>query len=156
MADVARSGSWREELVSLVDDGIRYSGSEDPLTATSMDDLKQNPFNFQVRYEDPEPEDLKEQIKGFAKAWGELLVDLSRGCKDIVQQSLVSEDSYLVKKFGPSVTKVSSKLSFLNEYLPEDRDPVQAWPVIFFVFVLALAGNFSFAPCVASKFFLRG
>lgn len=139
MADVTRSGSWREEPVSLVDHGIRYTGTEDPLTATAMDDLKQNPFNFQVRYEDPEPEDLKDQIKGFAKAWGELLVDLSRGCKDIVQQSLVSEDSYVVKKFGPSVTKVSSKLSFLNEYLPEDRDPVQAWPVIFFVFILALA-----------------
>lgn len=139
MEDVTRSGSWREELVSLVDHGIHYNGVEDPIIAP-IDDPQETHFSFKAHFEDPEkPEDLKDQIKGFAKAWGELLLDLSRGCKDIVQQSLVSEDSYLVHKFGPSVTKVSKKLSFLNEYLPEDRDPAQAWPVVFFVFILALA-----------------
>lgn len=142
MADVSRSGSWREELASLVDDGIRYSGTGDPIMTPLIDDSKQTHFSFEAHFEADrreEPEDLKDQIKGFVKAWGELLLDLSRGCKDIMQQSLVSDDSYFVQKFGPPVAKVSSKLRFLNEYLPEDRDPAHAWPVIFFVFILALA-----------------
>lgn len=150
MADVARSGSWRDELASLVDDGIRYNNnnndndSGDPFISAptpSMDDPKQaTHFNFDAYLERREQEeDLKDQIKGFAKAWGELLLDLSRGCKDIVLQSLVAEDSYFVQNFGPPLAKVSSRLSFLNDFLPEDRDPLHAWPVIFFVFILALA-----------------
>ncbi|KAH9626848.1 hypothetical protein KSS87_020489 [Heliosperma pusillum] len=166
MADVSRSGSWREELASLVDDGIRYSGSSsstvgdpfivsssqypnpiDPFIDSSVDydahlhstvDSKQTHFNFEGETRENH-EDLKEQIKGFAQAWGELLLDLSKGCKDIIQQSLGAQDSYVVQKFGPPLAKVSSKLRFLNEYLPEDRDPIHAWPVIFFVFLLALA-----------------
>ncbi|KAL2933895.1 hypothetical protein RDABS01_017014 [Bienertia sinuspersici] len=145
MSDIARSGSWREELASLVDDGIRYNG--DPLVGQppSVDDIdtKQNiHFSFQARFEAEgreHEEDLKDQIKGFAKAWGELLLDLSRGCKDIIQQSLVAEDSYFVQNFGPPLAKISNGLSFLNDYLPEDRDPIHAWPIIFFVFILALS-----------------
>ncbi|KAL9235848.1 hypothetical protein vseg_010581 [Gypsophila vaccaria] len=160
MEDVTRSGSWREELASLIDDGIRYTATDDLMDRfldTSVVDSNQTQLNFDtVLYStvdskqthfsfgeeerrEVEEEDLKEKIKGFAKAWGELLLDLSVGCKDIVQQSLNAEDSYVVKKFGPFFSKVSSKLRFLNDCLPEDRDPLLAWPVVFFVFILALA-----------------
>ncbi|KAK9724073.1 hypothetical protein RND81_05G045900 [Saponaria officinalis] len=106
-------------------------------------DSKQTHFGFEEEMRELD-EDLKDKIKGFAKAWGELLIDLSIGCKDIVQQSLSAEDSYVVKKLGPYFSRVSSNLGFLNEYLPVDRDPLHAWPVIFFVFILNLAGNSCF------------
>ncbi|CAO2818511.1 unnamed protein product [Amaranthus hypochondriacus] len=143
MAEVASSGSWREELASLVDDGIRYSTSGDPFIATPPlidDPIQTTHFSFDAHFEGERKQDeenLKDQIKGFAKAWGELLLDLSRGCKDIVQQNLVAEDSYVVQHFGPPLAKISKRLSFLNEYLPEDREPIHAWPVIFFVFLFA-------------------
>ncbi|KAA8518794.1 hypothetical protein F0562_016432 [Nyssa sinensis] len=86
-----------------------------------------------------ESESLKDQAKGFAKAWGELIFELGRGCRDIVQQNFVTEDSYVVQKLKGPMAKVSSKLRFFNECLPEDRNPVHAWPVIFFVFLLAFA-----------------
>ncbi|KAK9733445.1 hypothetical protein RND81_04G067900 [Saponaria officinalis] len=167
MADVTRSGSWTEELASLIDGGIRYSTIDDSPylmdqfidssvnsnhTELQFDahlhstmDSKQTHFGFEEERRELD-EDLKDKIKGFAKAWGELLIDLSIGCKDIVQQSLSAEDSYVVKKFGPYLSRVSSNLGFLNEYLPEDRDPLHAWPVVFFVFILALA-----APPVVKK-----
>uniref|UniRef100_A0A6N2LQ65 AB hydrolase-1 domain-containing protein n=1 Tax=Salix viminalis TaxID=40686 RepID=A0A6N2LQ65_SALVM len=89
-----------------------------------------------------ERESLKEQVTGFLKSWGEMAVDLGKGCKDIVTQSnLVTEDSFIVQKFGKPMAKASARLKFLNEFLPEDRDPVLAWSVIFSVFVLALAAQ---------------
>lgn len=143
MAEVARSGSWRDELTSLVDDGLRYSSNGDPYDIVGHPhdpfiDGAPSPtssFNFQGERQE---EDFKEQIKGFAKAWAELLLDLSRGVKDIAQQSLVDEDSYFVRNFGPPLKKISNRLSFFNDFLPEDRDPLHAWPVIFLVLLLAL------------------
>lgn len=134
-SDGVGSGSWTEELASLVDAGIRYPG--DPVDSSGS--LFETKSGF-VSDEASETESLKDQLKGFAKAWGEMLLELGRGCKDIVQQNLLTEDSYVVRKFGGSAAKVSSRLSFLNEYLPEDRDPVHAWPVIISVFIFALAG----------------
>ncbi|KAL9264520.1 hypothetical protein AKJ16_DCAP09504 [Drosera capensis] len=101
-------------------------------------------FSFGGFYETQkvESENLKDRVTGFGKSWAELLVDLYRGCRDIVQQSLVTDDCYIVRKFGQPVAKVSGKLRFLNEYLPEDRDPVIAWPVVLFVsFVTLVALN---------------
>ncbi|KAL3839627.1 hypothetical protein ACJIZ3_024218 [Penstemon smallii] len=128
----SESKSWRDELASLVEDtGIRFNGESigDALTVTDSSEAA----------EEAEAESLKEQIKGFAKAWGEMVVELGRGCRDVVQQTVLTEDSYIVKKTRGSLTEVSERLRFLNEYLPEDRDPVHVWPVILFVFVVALA-----------------
>lgn len=86
-------------------------------------------------------ESLKDQMEGFLKASGELLVELGRSCKDIAQQSLVGmEDSHVVRNLRNVCVFAAARLEFLNEYLPEDRDPVHAWPVIIFVFLLALTG----------------
>ena len=89
-------------------------------------------------------ESLKDQVKGFAMARGEIVVELGSGCKDIVQQSLRSEDSYVGRTLQKPCVKVFGRLKYLNEFLLEDHDPAHSWPVIFFVFVLALAGDLNF------------
>lgn len=77
----------------------------------------------------------------------ELTVEFGKGCRDIVKQSLVNQDSFVVRKFGRSWSRVREpcnemfkKLSFFNEYLPEDKDPLHVWSVIFLVFLLAFSG----------------
>ncbi|XP_057424354.1 uncharacterized protein LOC130717957 [Lotus japonicus] len=116
MVEVKGTNWWRDELASLVDDSA-------------------------ARYDDGDPpeESLKEQFVGFVMAWCEILLELARGCRDIVRQNLLSEESFVVRKLRGPCAKVASRLRFLNDFLPEDRDPVQAWSVVFFVFVLALA-----------------
>ncbi|XP_039046696.1 uncharacterized protein LOC120187103 [Hibiscus syriacus] len=93
-------------------------------------------------------EALKEQVKELLKPWCEMILELGRGCRDVLQQteqvkeflkSKVTEDSFIVQKLGGPVAKVSSQLNFLNEFLPQEHDPIHAWPVIFFVFILALS-----------------
>ncbi|GAV82277.1 Abhydrolase_6 domain-containing protein [Cephalotus follicularis] len=119
--------TWREELASLVNATGEAIGV--PEGALVMDASKSG----------EESESVSDQIKGFLRSWGEMVLDLGRGCRDIVQQSVVTEDSFIVQKLGKPIAKVSSRFSFLNQFLPEDRDPVHAWPVVFFVFLLAFA-----------------
>ncbi|XP_042505888.1 uncharacterized protein LOC122082413 [Macadamia integrifolia] len=136
MSEVTVTKSWREELASLVEDpGIRYTddGIGVAATATGFGGAEG------LEGDAAEAESFKDQFKGFLTASAEMLLELGRGCRDVVLQNFWNEDSYIVRKFGGPLAKVSSRLSFLNEYLPEDRDPVHAWPVIFFVFIIALA-----------------
>lgn len=136
MSEVTGSKSWREELMSLVDDtGIRYSTGDAIGFSSPVFETKRSHFG-EV---EGESESFKDQVKGFAKAWGEIVFELGKGCKDIVQQNYLTDDSYIVQKMRAPMAKVSGGLSFLNEYLPEDRDPVHSWSVIFFVFLLAFA-----------------
>lgn len=133
MEEIRGVATWQEELASLVDAGLRYDGAPIDLTL----DKKRSGFSS-VDGSGSEPrETLKDQVTGFMKSWGEMLVELAKGCKDIVKQTVVTEDSFVVRK----LRKPAKKLSFMNEYLPEDRDPIHAWPVIFFVFLLALASK---------------
>ncbi|WOL01920.1 hypothetical protein Cni_G10639 [Canna indica] len=84
-------------------------------------------------------EGVRDQVAGFLRATGELLTELGRGCWDIAQQSLVgAEDTYVGRKVKGHCAAVSRKLGFLNEFLPEDRDPAHAWPIVICVFLLAL------------------
>ncbi|KAM7502045.1 hypothetical protein LguiB_000949 [Lonicera macranthoides] len=83
--------------------------------------------------------DWKFHLVEFAKGLGEMSVEFGKGCRDVLRQSVVREDSFVVRKFGKPCAKVCRKLRFLNEYLPEDRDPVHAWSAICFVLFLALA-----------------
>lgn len=94
---------------------------------------------------------MKEYAREFMVGVAEMTVEFGKGCRDIVKQSLVNDDSYIVKNFGrdsyigKTVTEpfanLFQKLSFFNEYLPEDKDPLHAWSVIFFVSILAFLGN---------------
>ncbi|CAK9154572.1 unnamed protein product [Ilex paraguariensis] len=139
MVEVAGSKSLREELASLVEDtGIQYIRGGAIGISTPAFETKRSDFE-PPESESVESESFKDQVKGFAKAWGEIIVELGRGCRDILQQSVLTEDSYIVKKFRGPFAQVSCNLKCLNEYLPEDRDPVHAWPVIFFVFIIAFA-----------------
>lgn len=90
---------------------------------------------------------LKICVREFMIGVSELTVEFGKGCRDIVKQSLVNQDSFLVRKFGKSWNRVRGpcnemfkKLSFFNQYLPEDKDPLHVWSVIFFVSLLAFSG----------------
>lgn len=123
------TNSWHDDLASLLDDSV----VRDPFAERKSDYV--SPSDYSV-----ESEGVKEQVKEFVKAWGEMMLELAKGFKDVVEQSLMTEDSFVVRKLGKPFAKVKGRLMFLNEYLPEDRDPAHAWPVIFFVYFLALAG----------------
>lgn len=91
-----------------------------------------------------EAESFGDQVREFVKAVMEMSVKFAKGCRDIVWQSLGKDDSFMGKNLGKlkgPCEKVCGKLRFLNEYLPEDKNPLHAWSVICFVFVLAFAGN---------------
>ncbi|KAL9669231.1 hypothetical protein QQ045_006774 [Rhodiola kirilowii] len=131
--------TWQEELASLVEDtGIVYTVDVDG----EMVPVKPEARRREVLVEESGSgveESLKEQVEGFVKAWGELIVELGKGCVDILRQNFVTDDCYVVQKLRKPCAKVSGKLRILNEFLPEDRDPVLAWPVVFFVSILALS-----------------
>lgn len=135
--------TWQDELASLMDSALQYGESPIDLTAESESRSKIPGFGSLdgSGSGSESTESLRDQVTGFMKSWGEMLMDLAIGCKDVLQQNVIfSEDSVVVRKLRKPAAKVSKKLSFLNEFLPEDRDPVHAWPVIFFVFLLALTG----------------
>ncbi|RDY09340.1 hypothetical protein CR513_06293, partial [Mucuna pruriens] len=110
----------------------------------------------------------KECAREFMVGAAEMAVEFGKGCRDIVKQSLVDDDSYIVKKLGRDsyigkrvrglCAKLLGKLSFFNDFLPEDKDPLHAWSVISFVFLiafLALYVNFErdpYAPPVKQLF----
>ena len=98
---------------------------------------------------------FKDVVREFMRGLLEMSVEFGRGCRDVVQQSLVTEDSFLVRNFGKDsyigrkikvpYNNVLRRLKLFNEYLvPEDKDPLHVWYVILFVFVLALAGIINF------------
>ncbi|KAF9593813.1 hypothetical protein IFM89_025522 [Coptis chinensis] len=127
--------TWEEELASLVETtGIQYPNPEIS-DGISMESTK---LNDDVAIME---ESFKDQVKGFLKASGEMILELGKGVKDVVKQSFGEDikDCYVVKKFGEPLGKVYGRLRFMNEFLPEDRDPVLAWPVVFFVFIVAVA-----------------
>ncbi|XP_057956589.1 uncharacterized protein LOC131149842 isoform X1 [Malania oleifera] len=86
-----------------------------------------------------EEENVSRKAAEFFMGLGEMMVGFGRACRDIVKQSVLKEDFYVVRKLGGPCSKACERLSFLNEYLPEDRDPVHAWSVILSVFFVALA-----------------
>ncbi|KAG7964520.1 hypothetical protein I3843_09G175400 [Carya illinoinensis] len=141
MSEVRRSNFLPEDLASLVDDsGIRYAGEPIGIFPPSFETTSSEFVSGDSRTkESEETESLKDQVKGFAVAWGEILLEFGRGCRDIAQQSLLTDDSYIVRKLRKPYANVSGRLKFLNEFLPEDRHPAHAWSVIFFVFILAVA-----------------
>ncbi|KAL8135979.1 uncharacterized protein LOC141713589 [Apium graveolens] len=131
MSELSTTKSWQDELASLVEDtGIRYSGDGSSISTPS----------FKTEADQVEQESFVDQVKGFGKAWGEIIIEFGKGCKDVAaQQNIVTGDCYVVKKIRGHYVEVSGRLSFLNEFLPEDRHPAHVWPILFFVFILSLA-----------------
>uniref|UniRef100_A0A2N9FG89 AB hydrolase-1 domain-containing protein n=1 Tax=Fagus sylvatica TaxID=28930 RepID=A0A2N9FG89_FAGSY len=98
----------------------------------------------------PEQLSLRDKITEFMKAAAEITVAFGKGCRDIVQQSVVKEDSYIARKFSkgsylwrrigkPCCDCVCHKLRFFNHFLPEDKDPLHSWLVILVVTLIAFA-----------------
>uniref|UniRef100_A0A5B7C177 AB hydrolase-1 domain-containing protein n=1 Tax=Davidia involucrata TaxID=16924 RepID=A0A5B7C177_DAVIN len=143
MSEVNDSRPWGEEFVSLVGDtGMRYAaapggGGGIGIAAAAVEE------DFGVRGGGGNAgiasESWKYQAVEFLKGLAEMSVEFGRGCRDIVKQNIMTEDCYVVKKFGGPCAKVGAKLTFLNEYLPEDRNPVHAWTVICLVSIIALS-----------------
>ncbi|XP_031100987.1 uncharacterized protein LOC116004925 [Ipomoea triloba] len=79
------------------------------------------------------------QVVEFAKGFAEMSLEFGKGVRDVVMQTVATEDSVIAKKLRGPCGKICTKLRFLNEYLPEDRDPVHSWSVIFFVAIIAFA-----------------
>ncbi|CAA6654795.1 unnamed protein product [Spirodela intermedia] len=159
MSSAVREGvAWEEDLGRLVPEtGIQYTyagddglagvgvgyggaaevkavggGNEDRYPA--VDGLAGAGLGYGGEGSSAAEESLKDQVEGFLKASGELLVELGRSCKDIALQTLEGmEDSHVGRNMRSACVFAASRLGFLNEYLPEDRDPVHAWPVIIFV-----------------------
>lgn len=147
MSEVRGLNSWRDELASLVDDtGIRYADDPISVSKPSFEARTAEYVSREAHNDDGsgQSESLKDQVKGFAIAWGEIILEFGRGCRDIVKQTLLAQDSYIVRKLQKPCARASAKLRCLNEFLPEDRDPAHAWSVIFFVLILALAGMLAF------------
>ncbi|KAJ3682814.1 hypothetical protein LUZ60_013041 [Juncus effusus] len=137
--------TWHEELATLVGDtGIRYPPgdvTDHNLNGHSLngDTVKGEAyFGYGEEKDGGEEENWKDQIKGFVESTAEMMRELGRGCWDIAKQSIEgAEESEMVKKMRGPLSEVGEKLSFLNEYLPEDKEPVHAWPVVISVFLIA-------------------
>ncbi|KAI4382338.1 hypothetical protein MLD38_008314 [Melastoma candidum] len=90
-----------------------------------------------------------DHVKEFMKGAAEMGVELGRGCRDIVRQTLGNENSFLVKYFGIDsylvrklrgpCRKARDKLKCFDEFMPEDKDPVHVFSVLAFVFIVAVA-----------------
>jgi len=132
MAEARGTTWWSEELASLMENPLPESS-----TATSFQDVRKSASSSE---EVEVGESLKEHAVGFLMAWCEILMELGRGCRDILQQNFFNEDSYLVQKLRGPCSKLSKRLSFFNDFLPEDRDPLLSWSIVFTVFLLAFAG----------------
>ncbi|XP_078434758.1 alpha/beta-Hydrolases superfamily protein [Wolffia australiana] len=129
---------WEEDLASLVtESGISYQYSGyggAPARVVEGEESKGV---------EEQAESLKDMMEGFFEASRELIVELGKSCRDILRHSLVGvEDSPIVRSLRTGCVSVAARLEFLNEYLPEDREPAHAWPVIVLVFLLAIVASF--------------
>ncbi|PWA72503.1 alpha/Beta hydrolase fold protein [Artemisia annua] len=86
-------------------------------------------------------DDFRYQATEFFKGVAELSVEFGKGCRDVVKQSILRDDSFIVRNFGGVCKSVCVRFKFLNRYLPEDRDPMHSWSVIAVVFAVVLAGS---------------
>lgn len=122
MSEVKESTAWRGEYTGSLANGSTYSSSSAGKAA--------------------EIGDWKFQVAEFAKGAAEMSVEFGKGVRDVVKQTLLREDSVIMRKLKGPCLKIWGKLGFLNEYLPEDRDPVHAWTLISCVLIITLAGDY--------------
>ncbi|KAK6138043.1 hypothetical protein DH2020_028207 [Rehmannia glutinosa] len=131
MSEVSESAAWRGEFTGLLDEdvgkanGYSYSSSSPAVDGGAAAAAEVGDWRFQVAE--------------FAKGAAEMSVEFGKGVRDVMRQSILRDDSVIMRKFKGPCLKILGKLSFLNEYLPEDRDPVHAWTVIACVWVFLLA-----------------
>ncbi|KAG6497000.1 hypothetical protein ZIOFF_044884 [Zingiber officinale] len=152
--EVGATMTWEDEMMSLVDDAwFRYPDAMGEAAAAASseerDAMDRSDRTSASEFHETSKEEvvvlsetLRDQVGGFLRATGELVAELSRGCWDIMLQSLAAaQHTFVGKKMKGKCVSASRKLGFLNAFLPEDRDPTQAWPVVICVFSLSLMVN---------------
>ena len=135
---MSQTTPWRDDPTSFVTDGVRIGVAAAPPAMPTVPPA--------VPYGGGVDRNWKFHAVEFWRGFAEMSVEFGKGVRDVMKQSVMRDDSFLVKNFGPPVRKVRKELKFLNEYLPEDRDPVHSWSVIFVVLFFVIAGlNFVYA-----------
>ncbi|BAF11697.1 uncharacterized protein [Oryza sativa Japonica Group] len=131
----AATMTWHEELATLVGDtGVRFPGAGGGSAANVAAAVGGGWYRGEE--EDGEGRAVEEegwaqQARGFLESTAEMLRVLGRGLWDIAAQSLAgAEDSELARRLRGPAAAAGKRLSFMNEYLPEDRDPVWCWVVV--------------------------
>ncbi|KAM0924233.1 hypothetical protein ACQ4PT_005008 [Festuca glaucescens] len=127
----ATTMTWHEELATLVGDAA---------PAAAVNSAAGGRGWYGEEDEEGKPEEgWAQQAKGFAQSTAEMLRELGLGVWDVAAQSLAgAEDSELARRLRRPAAAAGKRLSFMNEYLPEDRDPVRCWAVVAAVAFVAL------------------
>jgi hypothetical protein len=135
----ATTMTWHEELATLVGDaGVDAA----PAAAVNLAVGGRGWYGEEEEEGAKAEEGWAQQAKGFAQSTAEMLRELGLGVWDVAAQSLAgAEDSDLARRLRRPAAAAGKRLSFMNEYLPEDRDPVRCWAVVAAVAFVALLGN---------------
>ncbi|XP_062210879.1 uncharacterized protein LOC133912248 [Phragmites australis] len=125
----AATMTWHEELATLAGEtGVPLPGAGVAAPAAKVAAVG---AGWLGEEEGREEEGWAQQVRGFAESTAEMLLVLGRGLWDIAAQSLASaEDSELARRLRRRAAAAGKRLSFMNEYLPEERDPVRCWLVV--------------------------
>uniref|UniRef100_A0ACD5XJE6 Uncharacterized protein n=1 Tax=Avena sativa TaxID=4498 RepID=A0ACD5XJE6_AVESA len=138
----ATTMTWHEELATLVGDaGVRLPADVSPAAAANLAAAVGGGGWYEEEEEGvgKAEEGWAQQAKGFAQSTAEMLRELGLGVWDVAVQSLAgAEDSELARRLRRPAAAAGKRLSFMNEYLPEDRDPVRCWVVVAAVAFVAL------------------
>ncbi|WOG87565.1 hypothetical protein DCAR_0206794 [Daucus carota subsp. sativus] len=140
---MSQTTPWRDDPTSFVTDGVRIGVAAAPPAMPTVPPA--------VPYGGGVDRNWKFHAVEFWRGFAEMSVEFGKGVRDVMKQSVMRDDSFLVKNFGPPVRKVRKELKFLNEYLPEDRDPVHSWSVIFVVLFFVIAALYVNTECDATS-----
>ncbi|XP_020176564.1 uncharacterized protein [Aegilops tauschii subsp. strangulata] len=136
----AATMTWHEELATLVGDtGVRLPAVAGGAAPAPNSAAAVGGGWYGEEEEGKVEEGWAQQARGFAESTAEMLRELGLGVWDVAAQSLAgAEDSELARRLRRPAAAAGKRLSFMNEYLPEDRDPVRCWVVVAAVAFVAL------------------
>jgi len=139
----ASTMTWHEDLATLVGDtGAHHHGAGGEAPAAAANVAAAGAGWYGEEEEGMAEEGWAQQAKGFAESTAEMLRELGRGLWDVAAQSLAgAEDSELARRLRKRAAATGKRLSFMNEYLPEERDPVRCWLIVAAVAFVTLLGN---------------
>ncbi|WVZ56571.1 hypothetical protein U9M48_007078 [Paspalum notatum var. saurae] len=123
--------TWHEDPATLAGDtsvGLPSVGGHAPAAANAA---APGAGWYGEEEEERVEEGWAQQAKGFAESTAEMLRELGRGVWDVAAQSLSgAEDSELARRLRKRAATTGKRLSFMNEYLPEERDPTRCWLIV--------------------------
>lgn len=138
----AATMTWHEDLATHVGNtGVRLPGAGGHAPAAA--NVAAAGAGWYGEEEEGRAEEgWAQQAKGFAESTAEMLRELGRGLWDVAAQSLAgAEDSEVARRLRKRAAATGKRLSFMNEYLPEERDPVRCWLTVGAVAFVSLLGN---------------